>query len=136
MLGPVSSTMATDQGLLPPDTADRLVSLCRTAVGDSLRSVTYFTRDDYDQLYLREDLDRDADLSTFVGYEWRDFKTTRDAYHDSELGDYLFTLRSFDNGYLLRVTTQHDGVFVTADDIGDSGLGEVGAALMEILQER
>ena len=128
--------MSTESELLPADTAERVVTLCRTAVGDSLRSVTYFTRDDYDQLYLRSDLAKDADLGTFVGYEWRDFKTTRDAYHNSELGDYAYTIRAFDNGYLLRVTTEHDGVFVTADDIGDSGFEEVAAALMETLQER
>ena len=39
---------------------DRLVRTTRTAIGDSLRSVTYFTRSDYDQLYLRDDFDRDA----------------------------------------------------------------------------
>ena len=128
--------MASESGLLPAETAERVVALCRTSVGDLLRSITYFTRDDYDQLYLRSDLAQDADLGTFVGYEWRDFKTTRDAYHNSELGDYEYTIRAFDNGYLLRVTTEHDGVFVTADDIGDSGFNEVAAALMEILQER
>lgn len=128
--------MSTENGLLPGEMAEQVVTLCRTAVGDNLRSVTYFTRDDYDQLYLRSDLARDADLSTFVGYEWRDFKTTRDAYLDSELGDYRYTVRAFDNGYLLRVTTQHDGVFVTADEVGDSGFEEVAAALMETLTER
>ncbi|HKJ59426.1 MAG TPA: hypothetical protein VKA37_09360 [Halobacteriales archaeon] len=128
--------MEAENGLLPPEMTERLVTLCRTAIGDNLRSVTYFTRDDYDQLYLRSDLARDADLATFVGYEWRDFKTTRDAYHNSELGDYAYTIRRFDNGYLLRVTTEHDGVFVTADDVGDSGFEEVAAGLMETLTER
>jgi phage FluMu gp28-like protein len=128
--------MASDSRLLPEDLIERIVRLCRTTMGDSLRSVTYFTRDDYDQLYLRSDLARDADLSTFVGYEWRDFKTTRDAYLDSELGDYRYTIRAFDNGYLLRVTTQHDGVFVTADEVGDSGFEEFAAALTRTLTER
>jgi len=53
--------MSTESELLPADTAERVVTLCRTAVGDSLRSVTYFTRDDYDQLYLRSDLAKDAE---------------------------------------------------------------------------
>ena len=128
--------MSSQNGLLPEEMVDRIVTLCRTAVGDNLRSVTYFTRDDYDQLYLRSDLERDADLSTFVGYEWRDFKTTRDAYHNSELGEYAYTIRRFRNGYLLRVTTEHDGVFVTADDVGDSGFEEVAAGLEEMLVER
>ena len=128
--------MSTENELLPHEMTERVVTLCRTAVGDNLRSVTYFTRDDYDQLYLRSDLERDADLSTFVGYEWRDFKTTRDAYHNSELGEYAYTIRRFANGYLLRVTTEHDGVFVTADDVGDSGFEEVATGLEEMLEER
>jgi len=128
--------MSSDSRLLPEETAERIVRICRTTVGDSLRSITYFTRDDYDQLYLRNDLAQDADLATFVGYEWRDFKTTRDAYLDSELGEYVYTIRAFDNGYLLRVTTQHDGVFVTTDEIGDSGFEEFAAALTETLVER
>ena len=85
--------MATESRLLPEDTAEEIVRLGRTTMGDSLRSITYFTRDDYDQLYLRSDLERDADLSTFVGYEWRDFKTARDAYTNSELGAYEYTIR-------------------------------------------
>jgi hypothetical protein len=31
--------------------------------------VTYFTRTDYDQLYLRENLERDADVMRFIGHE-------------------------------------------------------------------
>jgi hypothetical protein len=41
----------------------------RTATGDRLRSVTYFTRTDYGQLSLRENLERDADAMRFIGHE-------------------------------------------------------------------
>ncbi|WP_049922411.1 DUF7522 family protein [Halopiger djelfimassiliensis] len=123
-------------GLLTPETADRIVTTCRTAIGDSLRSVTYFTRDDYEQVYLREDLERDADLSTFIGHEWRGFKTARTAYEGSELGEYNYTIRVFDNGFLIRVTSDNDGVFVTTDGLTVKDFEEVATALSAFLSDR
>jgi len=123
-------------GLLSDDAAETIVSLCRTAVGDNLRSVTYFTRDDFEQVYLRDDLDRDADLMSFIGHEWHDFRTTQDVYTESELGEYAYTIRAFENGYLIRVTTDHDGVFITADGFATDRLDEVTIALEEVLEER
>lgn len=120
--------------LLDADTADRVVRTCRTAVGDSLRSITYFTRDDFEQLYLREDLDRDADLTTFVGHEWRGFKTTQDAYVGSELGEYRYTIRTFENGYLIRVTTESRGVFVTTDGLQMRDFDELATAVRDVLE--
>lgn len=104
-------------GLLPEEASERLVATCRTTVGDNLRSVTYFTRSDFEQVYLREDLERDADLMGFIGNERRDFNTTTDAYRGSELGDYRYTLRVFENGYLVRVGGEDTGVFVTTDGV-------------------
>ncbi|NGM68273.1 hypothetical protein G6M89_04485 [Natronolimnobius sp. AArcel1] len=126
--------MAT--GLLTSERAEQIVTTCRTAVGDSLRSVTYFTRDDFEQVYLREDLERDADLSTFIGHEWRGFKTAQTAYEGSELGDYNYTIRVFDNGFLIRVTTDTDGVFVTTDGLTMKDFEEVATALRAFLTER
>ncbi|RKD88114.1 DUF7522 family protein [Halopiger aswanensis] len=126
--------MAT--GLLTPAAADRIVTTCRTAIGDSLRSVTYFTRDDYEQVYLREDLERDADLSTFIGHEWRGFKTAQTAYEGSELGDYNYTIRVFDNGFLVRVTSDRNGVFVTTDGLTMKDFEEVATAVNTFLDDR
>ncbi len=103
--------------LVDSQTADHILRTSRTATGDSLRSVTYFTRDDFEQLYLRSDLEQDADLSTFIGTEWRGFRITEDAYRGSELGDYSYTIRVFDHGYLVRLTTVREGVLVTTDGI-------------------
>ncbi len=126
--------MAT--GLLTEEAAEQIVATCRTAVGDSLRSVTFFTRDDYDQLYLREDLDQDADLSTFIGHEWHGFKTARTAFEGSELGEYNYTIRVFDNGFLIRVTSESEGVFVTTDGLTIKDFEEVATAVDSFLQER
>jgi hypothetical protein len=113
--------------------ADRIVSACRTTVGDSLRSVTYFTRDDFEQLYLRSDLERDADLTTFVGHEWREFKTTQAAYQQSELGEYEYTIRVFENGFLVRIAVDRGGVFVTTDGLTLKDFEELAGALREVL---
>ncbi|QLK25919.1 hypothetical protein HYG81_17870 [Natrinema zhouii] len=120
-------------GILTPETSEQIVTTCRTAIGDSLRSVTYFTRDDYEQVYLREDLERDADLSTFIGHEWRGFKTTQTAYEGSELGSYEYTIRVFENGFLIRVTNDSQGVFVTTDGLTIKDFEEVATALDSFL---
>ncbi len=123
-------------GLLTSSTVDRFVTTCQDAVGDGLRSVTYFTRDDFEQVYLREELERNADLETFIGNEWRGFKVTQNAYEGSELGDYKYTIRAFDNGYLLRVTSDRDGVFVTTDDLTLEEFEGLAAVLHEELDRR
>ena len=45
---------------------DELLSAARTATGDELRSLTYFTEEAVEQLYLRSDLSRTADLVGFA----------------------------------------------------------------------
>jgi hypothetical protein len=119
--------------LLAADVADRVVTAARTAVGDSLRSVTYFSRDDFEQLYLRGDLERDADLGTFVGHEWREWETTQSAYAGSELGAHEYTIRVFENGFLVRVAVDRGGVFVTTDGLTLKDFDELGTALREVL---
>lgn len=124
------------ENLLDGETRETLVRLCRTAVGDHLRSVTYFTRDDYEQVYLREDLEQNADLMTFIGNEWYGFTTTEESYRESELGQYRYTIRVFENGYLVRYTTDHDGVFLTSDGLTTRRFDEVRAALADVLTDR
>jgi hypothetical protein len=121
--------------LLADETADQIVTTSRTAIGDSLRSVTYFTRDDYDQLYLREDLKQDADLTSFIGHEWHDFKTAHAAYEGSELGDYDYTIRAFNNGYLVRVGDEREGVFVTTDGLTMQDFENVASSIKEVLRD-
>jgi hypothetical protein len=124
-----------DSQLLANDLADQIVTTARTATGDSLRSVTYFTRSDFEQLYLREDLERDADLDTFVGHEWRGFRDTSNAYQNSELGGYRFTVRAFENGYLLRVTGERAGVLITTDGLQVQSYEEIADAIEKMLAE-
>jgi hypothetical protein len=122
--------------LLSAEFAERIVTTARTATGDSLRSVTYFTRSDFDQLYLRDDLKRDADLNTFVGHEWRGYRETQNAYQNSELGGYKFTVRAFENGYLLRVAAERRGVLITTDGLSMQSYEEIAEALGRMLADR
>jgi hypothetical protein len=120
--------------LVSDETASEIVSAARTAVGDQVRSITYFTGDDFTQLYLRSDLDRDADLTGFVDYESLGFDA-HTAYHGSELGEYRFTIRVFDHGFLVRITTQKAGVFVTTDGVSLQDFREIATAVGQILSE-
>jgi hypothetical protein len=111
-----------------------LVSLCRTAVGDELRSVTHFTRDAVDQLYLRSDLDRTADLVGFAEVERGGFRAD-ELYRGTQLGEYRATVRMFENGYLTRVIVGEVGVWVTTDSMSMDRFEELSAALRTYLRD-
>jgi len=124
--------MTGQRDLIDPSLEEQLVSVCRTAVGDSLRSVTYFTPNAYEQVYLRSDLEADADLTASVEHEAAGFRTQL-AYEDSELGEYQYTVRAFENGFLTRVIIGDHGVFVTTDGITVMRSREVTEALRSTL---
>jgi hypothetical protein len=123
--------MSTD--LLDDETETQLVRTARTVVGDGIRSVTYFTPGEVGQLYLRDDLESDADVAGFADTERLGFRSQTD-YDDSELGDYNFTIRVFDDGYLTRVIHDDHGVFVTTDPLTRDRFEELAAALHEELR--
>ena len=116
------------------DLGEQLVSACRTAVGDELRSVTYFTEDEEEQLYLREDLEAGANLVGFADDERLGFRTQTD-YDASELGEYLFTMRAFERGYLTRVIVGDHGAFVTTDELEMDLFKELAEAVRAVLGE-
>lgn len=120
---------------LSEEGTEQLTRTCRSAVGDSCRSVMYFDPTNYQQVYLRDDLERDADQMSFIGHEWHDFKTTTDAYTGSELGRYRYTIRAFENGYLVRVGTGDRGVFVTTDGLTMKDFESLATAVIELLRE-
>ncbi|TKX73590.1 hypothetical protein EXE46_13555 [Halorubrum sp. GN11_10-6_MGM] len=118
----------------PPDErVDELLSAARTATGDELRSLTYFTRDEVEQLYLRSDLSRTADLIGFAENERQGFHS-QSMYANTQLGDYRFTVRVFDNGYLTRVIANDHGVWVTTDSMEIDRFEELASALAAILR--
>jgi len=118
----------------PPDErAEELLSAARTATGDELRSLAYFTEDDVDQLYLRSDLSRTADLVGFAENERQGFHA-QSMYANTQLGDYLFTVRVFENGYLTRVIANGHGVWVTTDSVEMDRFEELASALASVLR--
>jgi hypothetical protein len=125
--------MKDDRGPIGPSLEEQLVSACRTAVGDSLRSITYFTPNAYEQVYLRSDLSADADLAASVEHEAAGFRT-QTAYEDSELGAYRYTLRVFENGFVTRVIDGDHGVYVTTDGITVRRSKEVTEAIRSTLR--
>lgn len=123
-----------DDSLLSDEQREELVSAARTSVGDELRSLAYFTEDDVGQLYLREDLDRTADLVGFAENERLGFRSQR-AYGETELGEYQFTVRVFDNGHLTRVIENGHGVWITTDAMQIDRFEELASALAIVLAE-
>ncbi len=126
--------MRRDSGLADEELESRLVAASRTAVGDSLRSVTYFTPEAYDQIYLRAGLDSDADITGFVEHESVGFRA-HTAYRGSELGGYRYTVRAFQNGFLVRVTEADHGLFFTVDDISLRSAEEGAEAVSRVLAD-
>lgn len=118
----------------PDDRKAELVSAARTTVGDELRSVAYFTDDEVEQLYLREDLEPGADLVGFADNERLGFRS-QVAYEETELGGYQFTIRVFDRGYLTRVIHDEVGVWVTTDELSIERFEELANALGAILRD-
>jgi len=114
--------------------AEELISACRTSIGDTLRSITLFTAEDYDQLYIRSDLEQDAELDRFVANERLGF-TSQQTYGDSELGEYEYTIRAFEYGYVTRVIVGDRGVYVTTDEIHMDEFDELATAVRGVLRE-
>lgn len=117
-----------------PAFSDELISVCRTAVGDELRSITYFTDEDVQQVYLRSDLDRTADLIGFAEIERTGFRADG-LYQGTQLGEYRATIRMFENGYLSRVVYDRTGVWVTTDAMSVDRFEELSSSLKSVLRE-
>jgi hypothetical protein len=125
--------------------ADALVSLSRTALGDTLRSVVRFTPEDFEVLYLRSDLGVEPSAAreakhALVENERLGF-STRETYRtltdepgvEPSLGEYLFTLRTFTDGYVARVNDGEEGVLVTTDAMDIDAFEEFAVAARRAL---
>lgn len=113
---------------------DELVSVCRTTVGDSIRSVTYFDTTREQQVYLRDDLEPGANIVGFANNERSGFRSQR-IYEESELGDYRFTIRAFEHGYLTRVIHGYHGAFVTTDRLQMERFEDLASAVDSVLAD-
>jgi hypothetical protein len=119
---------------IPEAFREEIVRACRTTVGDQLRSVTYFDTTGEEQLYLRNDLSSDADIVGFADNERLGFRS-QSVYQGSELGEYQFTIRVFDRGYLTRVIVGNHGTFVTTDELSMERFEELASAVRAVLKD-
>jgi hypothetical protein len=113
---------------------EELVSVCRTVIGDELRSINYFTDETVGQVYLRSDLERTADLVGIAELERLGFRSQA-TYDGSQLGEYQATVRMFEHGYLTRVIYGHVGLWVTTDNLSMERFEELSMALKSVLKE-
>jgi hypothetical protein len=111
---------------------EELISVCRAGIGDELRSITYFTEDTVEQLYLRSDLDRTADLTGFAELERAGFRAD-ELYRNTQLGDYQATVRMFEHGYLTRVIEGQYGVWITVDSMSMERFEELASSVKPVL---
>lgn len=119
--------------MLPEDDIDRLVSACTEVVEDELRSIVYFTENDFDQIYLRDYLSADADISAFVENERPGFHRIP-THETSELGRYEYSIRRFEHGFLVRVISGSHGLFVTTNELSIEQFDELAGAVAQELR--
>jgi hypothetical protein len=127
------------------DTAESVVSAARTSLGDSPRSVVYFTPSAFDVLYVRQDRyasddaarEAKAELVDLgrVGFAERPVRT-RLARRESgsEIGAYAFTIRAHENGFVVRALEGDAGVLLTADSMDVSAFEEAITAVRGVLR--
>ncbi|MXR22035.1 DUF7522 family protein [Halobacterium bonnevillei] len=126
--------MSSEADYVSEDLANELVSACRTTVGDRLRSVTYFDTVGEEQLYLRDDLEPGANIVGFADNERLGFRS-KTIYDGSELGEYQFTIRVFEHGYLTRVIGDYHGTFVTTDRLPTDRFEDLASAVESVLED-
>ena len=128
------------------DLADSVVSTARTTIGDTLRSVIYFTPDEMDLLYVRSDLyesrsgamEAKSRLVEFerVGFAEAPVRTALSVPdHPGSIGPYDFTVRFHDDGFVVRVLADHAGVILTSDDIDVDAFEDAAVAMTRLLGE-
>ena len=86
---------------------------------------------EYEQLYLRSDLESGGDIARLLDHETQGFDA-HDAYRNTELGEFTFPIRVFERGSLTRVIADGRGVFVTTDQLDMTSFEELAAAVRQV----
>jgi hypothetical protein len=126
--------------------ADSIVSAARTGLGDTLRSVVYFTPSAFDVLYARRDLYDSTDGATEAKSQLVEFERTGFAEgpvrtmiasrdDGSDIGRYEFTVRFHENGFVVRIIEGDVGVLFTADDMDVRSFEDAASAITGLLAD-
>lgn len=132
---------------IDPQVADSVVSTARASIGDTLRSVIYFTPSAMDLLYVRRDLygsrqravEAKSRLVEFerVGFAEAPVRTALSPPSNPDsIGAYEFTVRVHDEGYVVRILTADDGVILTTDDMDIDAFDDAAVAISKLLAEQ
>jgi len=124
--------------------ADRIVSAARTSIGDTLRSVIYFTPSAMDLLYVRRDLydshsgamEAKSRLVEFerVGFSEAPVRTVLSVPESRDsIGPYEFTVRFHEDGFVVRVLAGDAGVILTADAMDVEAFEDAAVAIEGLL---
>jgi hypothetical protein len=130
--------------------ADNLVRVARTSLGDTLRSVLYFTPSQFDVLYVRSDLYDSAAAargakSRLVDFEAAGFAEapvrtaisgTEGAREGSDIGPYEFTVRFHRNGFVVRILEGDAGVILTTDGMNVTAFEDAAGSIRTLLADR
>ena len=131
---------------LTDELADSVVQAVRTSLGDTLRSVVYFTPSAFDVLYTRQGLYQSPDSVRTAKSELVEFERTGFAEGpvrtaiarrggESGIGDYLFTIRFHRDGFVVRVIRSDAGVLFTADSMDVNAFEDAVSAVSKLLTE-
>lgn len=129
-----------------PATADSLVSAARTGLGDTLRSLIYFTPSAFDVLYVRSDLYDSTTAartakSQLVETERAGFAEVPLRSHHgtgterSTIGAYQFTVRFHEEGFVVRILEGDAGVLLTTDGMDVRAFTEAATAARRLLED-
>ncbi|WP_254531822.1 DUF7522 family protein [Natrinema gelatinilyticum] len=128
------------------DLATSIVSVARTSLGDTLRSVIYFTPSTFDILYLRQGIYESADDARRaktqlveleqVGFAERPVRTAISRSEGrSNIGEYEFTVRFHGDGFVVRVLEDGTGVLLTTDSMDVNAFEDAATAVRRLLRD-
>ncbi|RQG97820.1 DUF7522 family protein [Natrarchaeobius chitinivorans] len=128
------------------DGASGLVSAARTSLGDTLRSVVYFTPSAFDVLYLRQNLYESMEAARTakeqlvelerVGFAEVPVRTAIGHQGDETgIGPYEFTVRFHTDGFVVRVLEGDVGTIMTTDSMDLNAFEDAATAVRRLLAD-
>jgi hypothetical protein len=128
------------------DVATGLASAARTGLGDTLRSVVYFTPSAFDVLYLRQELYDSMEAARTakeqlvelerVGFAEVPVRTAIVHQEDETgIGPYEFTVRFHEDGFVVRVLEGDAGIIMTTDSMDLNAFEDAATAVRRLLAD-